>query len=107
MTTEAPRLKEMSRDISKKLRSFGGAWAKHGTLQQDAMNDSNVAPNREEIFAEVVKRVDMAFERRRVQCRAGRTCIVAASAGRRAKGNANIAELLCTARRFGSHLQPL
>jgi hypothetical protein len=44
VTTEAPRLKEMGREISKKLRRMGGTWAKQGELQQQALarkRDSN------------------------------------------------------------------
>jgi len=65
MTTEAPRLKEMSREIAEKLRRMGGTWAKQGELQQQAMDHVRIAPDREEAFAEVVKGIDMALERSR------------------------------------------
>jgi hypothetical protein len=65
VTTEAPRLKEMGREISKKLRRMGGAWAKQGELQQQALAHIRIASNREEAFAEVVKGIDMALERSR------------------------------------------
>lgn len=38
MTTEAPRLKEMSRELSKKLRRFGGTGTKRAALAQEAKN---------------------------------------------------------------------
>jgi len=65
MTTEAPRLKEMSREISEKLRRMGGTMAKQGELQQQAMAYIRTAPDRVEAFAEVVKGTNMALERRR------------------------------------------
>ena len=65
MTAEAPRLKEMSRELSERLRRFGGTWAKQGAMLQDAMNYIKVTPNREEAFAEVAKGIDMALERSR------------------------------------------
>ena len=65
MATEAPRLKEMSRELSERLRRFGGTWAKQGALQQDAMNHIRTAPDREEAFTEVIKGIDMALERNR------------------------------------------
>jgi hypothetical protein len=65
VTTEAPRLKEMSREISDKLRRMGGTMAKQGELQQQALDHIRIAPNREEAFVEVVKGIDMALERSR------------------------------------------
>ena len=65
MTTEAPKLKEMGRKISDKLRRTGGTWAKQGELQQQALDHIRIAPNREAAFAEVVKGIDMALERSR------------------------------------------
>lgn len=38
MTTEAPRLKEMSRELSEKPRRFGGTGTKRAPLGQEAMN---------------------------------------------------------------------
>jgi hypothetical protein len=65
VTTEAPRLQEMGREISDKLRRMGGTMAKQGELQQQALDHIRIAPNREEAFAEVVKSIDIALERSR------------------------------------------
>ena len=65
MTTEAPRLKEMSLKISDKLRRMGGTMAKQGELQKQAMAYIRTAPDRDEAFSEVVKGIDMALERSR------------------------------------------
>ena len=62
MTTEAPRLKEMSRAISDQLRRMGGTMAQQGELQQEVLDHIRIAPNREEAFAEVVKGLDIALE---------------------------------------------
>ena len=45
MTTEAPRLKEMSRELSERLRRFGGTWAKQGALRDEALGHIRVAPD--------------------------------------------------------------
>ena len=63
VTTEAPRLKEMSRVISDKLRRMGGTMAKQGELEQQALDYIRIAPNREEAFAEAIKGIDIALER--------------------------------------------
>ena len=63
--TEAPRLQEMRKEISEKLRRMGDTWAKQGELQQQALAHIRIAPNREEAFAEVVKGIDMVLERSR------------------------------------------
>jgi hypothetical protein len=65
VTTEAPRLKEMSLELSEKLRRFGGTWAQQSALEQEAMNHIRLAPDREQAFAEVVMGMDMALERSR------------------------------------------
>ena len=65
MTTEAQRLKEMGRELSERLRRFGGTWAKQGALQQEALNHIRVAPDREAAFAEIVRGIDLALERSR------------------------------------------
>ncbi|MDR0339447.1 MAG: MobA/MobL family protein [Desulfovibrio sp.] len=65
MTTEAPRLKEMSRELSERLRRFGGTGSKQAALVQEAMNHIRLAPEREQAFAEVVRGIDMALERSR------------------------------------------
>jgi hypothetical protein len=46
MTTEAPRLKEMGRELSEKLRRFGGTWSQQSALTQEAMNHIRLAPDR-------------------------------------------------------------
>ena len=65
VTTEAPRLKEMRRELSERLRRFGGTWAKQGALQQEAMNHIRVAPDREAAFASITGEMDRALERSR------------------------------------------
>ena len=65
VTTEAPRLKKMSMDISDKLRRFGGSWSQQGALRQEAMNHIRVAPDREEAIVEIVRGIDLALERSR------------------------------------------
>ena len=65
MTTEAPRLKEMGREISERLRRFGGTWAKQGALQQEAMNHIRIAPDREQAFASITGEIDKVLERNR------------------------------------------
>jgi len=62
MTTEAPRLQEMSRDIDDKLRGMGGTGAKQLEMRQEALDYIRIAPDRDEAFAEVVKSIDMAQE---------------------------------------------
>ena len=65
MTTEAPRLKEMSRELSERLRHFGGTWAKQGALQQEAMNHIRLAPDREQAFEAISGEMDKTLERTR------------------------------------------
>ena len=65
MTTEAPRLKEMSRELSERLRRFGGTWSQQSALEQEAMNHIRLAPDRELAFAAITGEMDMALQRRR------------------------------------------
>lgn len=65
MTTEAPRLKEMSREISDRLRRFGGTWSKQGALRDEALGHIRVAPDREQAFAAITGEMDRALERSR------------------------------------------
>ena len=65
MTTGALRLKEMRRELSEKLRRFGGTWAQQSALEKEAMNHIRLALDREQAFAEVVMGMDMALERSR------------------------------------------
>lgn len=65
VTTEAPRLKEMSRELSERLRRLGGTGSQQIALEQEAMNHIRLAPDREQAFAEVNKGIDMALERSR------------------------------------------
>ena len=65
MTTEAPRLKEMGRELSERLRRFGGTWAKQGALQKEALDHIRVAPDREQAFAAITGEMDLALERSR------------------------------------------
>lgn len=65
MTTEAPRLKEMSREISERLRRFGGTGTKRADLTQEAMSHIRVAPDREQAFTAITRQMDMVLERSR------------------------------------------
>ena len=65
MTTEAPWLKEMSRELSERLRRFGGTGTQQIALRQEAMNHIRLAPDREQAFAEVVRGMDIALGRSR------------------------------------------
>ena len=65
VTTDAPRLKEMSRELSEKLRRFGGTWSQQSALEQEAMNHIRLAPNREQAFAAITGEMEMALERSR------------------------------------------
>lgn len=44
MTTEAPRLKEMSRELSERLRRFDGTWSRQLDLEREAMNHIRLCP---------------------------------------------------------------
>jgi len=63
ITTEAPRLKEMSRKIDDKLRRMSGTGTMQIAMRQEALDHIRIAPNMEEAFVEVVKSIDMALER--------------------------------------------
>ena len=65
VTTEASRLKEMSRELSEKLRCFGGTGSAQIALEQEAMNHIRTAPDREQAFAAITGEMDMALERSR------------------------------------------
>jgi hypothetical protein len=65
MTTEAPRLKEMSRELSERLRRYGGSWSKQGTLRDEALGHIRVAPDREQAFADITAEMDRTLERSR------------------------------------------
>ena len=65
VTTEAPRLKEMGRELSERLRRFGGTGSKQLALRDEAMNHIRLAPNREQAFAAITGEMDMALERSR------------------------------------------
>mgnify|MGYP003623235088 CR=1 FL=1 len=65
MTTEAPRLKEMSKELSERLRRFGGTGSKRATLAQEAMSHIRLAPDREQAFAAITGEMDRALERSR------------------------------------------
>ena len=65
VTTEAPRLKEMSRVIDEKLRRMGGTGTSQIEMRQQAMDYIRTAPDRDEAFAEAIKGIDMALERSR------------------------------------------
>lgn len=65
MTTEATRLKEMSRELSQRLRRFGGTGSKQLALRDEAMNHIRLAPDREKAFSEVLKETGIDIEPRR------------------------------------------
>ncbi len=65
MTTEASRLKEMSREISERLRRFGGTGSQRISLEQEAMNHIRISPDREQAFADITGEMDRALERSR------------------------------------------
>ena len=65
VTTEAPQLKEMSQELSERLRRFGGTGSQQIALEQEAMSHIRLAPDRDQAFAEVNKGIDMALERSR------------------------------------------
>lgn len=65
MPTEAPRLKEMSRELSERLRRVGGTGSKQAALLQEALNYICVAPDREQAFALITKEMDIILERSR------------------------------------------
>lgn len=65
MTTEAPRLKEMSRELSEKLRRIGGTGSQQIALRQEALDHIRLAPDREQAFAEITGEMDRALERTR------------------------------------------
>ncbi|MDR2572821.1 MAG: MobA/MobL family protein [Desulfovibrio sp.] len=65
MTTDAPRLKEMGRELSERLRRFGGTWSQQSALEQEAMNHIRLAPDREQTFAAITGEMDMVLERSR------------------------------------------
>ena len=65
VTTGAPRLKEMSRELSERLRRFGGSGSQQSALEQEAMNHIRLAPDREKAFAAITGEMDIALVRSR------------------------------------------
>lgn len=65
MTTDAPRLKEMSRELSERLRRFGGTGSKQLTLRDEALSHIHLAPDREHAFKAITREMDMVLERSR------------------------------------------
>ena len=65
VTTEAPRLKEMRREIDDKLRRMGGTGATQIEMRQEALDHIRITPDREEAFAELMQGIDMALTRKR------------------------------------------
>ena len=62
ITTEAPRLKEMCREIDAKLRRMGGTGSMQLDMRQEALDYIRIAQDREEAFGEVVKGIDIVLE---------------------------------------------
>lgn len=65
LTTEVPRLKEMSRELSERLRHFGSTGSRRISLEQETMNHIRVAPDREQTFTTITRQMDMVLERSR------------------------------------------
>jgi len=65
ITTGAPRLEEMRRELDERLRRFGGTGSQQIALRDEALDHIRLAPDREQAFAEVVMGMDMALERSR------------------------------------------
>lgn len=65
MTTEAPRLKEMSRELSERLRRFGGIGSKQLALRDEALSHIRLAPAREQAFPAITREMDRTLERSR------------------------------------------
>lgn len=65
MTTDALRLKEMSRELSERLLRFGGTGSKQAVLRQEAMDHIRLAPDREQAFTAITGEMDLALERSR------------------------------------------
>ena len=65
VTTGAARLKEMGREVSERLRRFGGTWSQQSALEKEAMDHIRVAPDREKAFADITDTMDLALERSR------------------------------------------
>lgn len=65
MTTEAPRLIEMSRELSQRLRRLGGTGSKNAALTQEAMSHIRLAPDREKAFTAITGEIDRTLERSR------------------------------------------
>lgn len=63
MTTEAARLKEMSRELSERLRRFGGTGTKQAAMGQEAMSHIRGTPDRERAFAATTEEMDRALKR--------------------------------------------
>ena len=65
VTTSAPRLKEMSRELDERLRRFGGTGSQQIALRNEAMNHIRLAPDREQAFADITGEMDMVLTRSR------------------------------------------
>lgn len=65
MTIEAPRLKEMSRELSERLRRFGGIGSKQLALRDEALSPLRLAPAREQAFPAIMREMDRTLERSR------------------------------------------
>jgi hypothetical protein len=63
VTTGAPRLEEMRRELDERLRRFGGTGSQQIALRDEAMNHIRFAPDREQAFAAIVGEMDMVLER--------------------------------------------
>jgi hypothetical protein len=65
VTTGAPRLKEMGRELDERLRRFGGTGSQQIALREEAMNHVRLAPDREKAFADITGEMDIALTRSR------------------------------------------
>lgn len=65
ITTEAPRLKEMGRELSERLRRLGGTGSKQLALRDEALSHIRLSPDREQAFAAITRELDRTLERSR------------------------------------------
>jgi hypothetical protein len=65
VTTGAPRLNEMGRELGERLRRFGGTWAQQIALRDEALGHIRVSPDREKAFTDIIGEMDMALTRSR------------------------------------------
>ena len=65
VTTGAPRLEEMRRELDERLRRFGGTGSQQIALRDEALAHIRLAPDREQAFKDITGAMDMTLERSR------------------------------------------